>query len=146
MAAFEQESGKEVELVIQPILEVLDKTQAAIEAGRPPDFLFGLVVGTAFDQWAYEGRLVDLTDTVGPLASLFDADALEVSTLLNGRTGKRALYGLPMGRSTNHIHVWKSLLEQAGFSLADIPREWDAFWSFWCDRVQPAVRKATGSR
>ena len=64
--------------------------------------------------------------------------------LLNGRTGKRALYSLPMGRATNHIHVWTSLLERAGFTLADIPTEWEAFWSFWCDRVQPAVRKAMG--
>ena len=31
-----------------------------------------------------------------------------------------------------------------GFTLADIPKEWEAFWSFWCDQVQPAVRKATG--
>jgi multiple sugar transport system substrate-binding protein len=43
-----------------------------------------------------------------------------------------------------HIHVWQSLLDRAGFTLADIPTEWDAFWSFWCDEVQPAVRKATG--
>jgi multiple sugar transport system substrate-binding protein len=49
-----------------------------------------------------------------------------------------------MGRTTNHIHVWKSLLERAGYKLADIPREWEAFWSFWCDEVQPAVRRATG--
>jgi multiple sugar transport system substrate-binding protein len=49
-----------------------------------------------------------------------------------------------MGRQTNHIHVWKSLLEQAGFALGDIPKEWDAFWSFWCDEVQPAARKALG--
>ena len=48
------------------------------------------------------------------------------------------------GSSTNHVHVWKSLLERAGFTLADIPKEWEPFWSFWCDKVQPAVRKATG--
>ena len=60
--------------------------------------------------------------------------------------GKEALYGLPMGRTTNHVHVWKSLLERAGFTLADIPKEWDAFWSFWCDQVQPAVREATRPR
>ena len=47
-----------------------------------------------------------------------------------------------MGRTTTHVHVWKSLLEQAGFTLEDIPREWNAFWSFWCDDVQPALRKA----
>jgi multiple sugar transport system substrate-binding protein len=35
-------------------------------------------------------------------------------------------------------------LEQAGLTLADVPGDWEAFWSFWCDRVQPALRKATG--
>jgi multiple sugar transport system substrate-binding protein len=144
IAAFEQETGKDVEIVFQAPGEVLDKTQAAIDAGQPPDFLSGPVAENGFDRWAYEGRLVDLTDAVGPLASMFDADALEASTLLNDRTGKRALYTLPMARTTNHIHVWTSLLERAGYTLADIPKEWAAFWSFWCDEVQPAVRRATG--
>jgi multiple sugar transport system substrate-binding protein len=75
---------------------------------------------------------------------LFDADILEAAMLFNGHTGRRALYALPMGRLSNHLHIWKSLLERAGFTLANIPREWDAFWSFWCDRVQPAVWKALG--
>ena len=69
---------------------------------------------------------------------------IEVSTLLDGKTGRRGLYALPMGRYSNHVHVWNSLLERAGFTLADIPKEWEAFWSFWCDQVQPAVRKALG--
>lgn len=75
---------------------------------------------------------------------MFDPDALEPVTLLDGTTGRRGLYLLPMGLSTHHVHVWKSLLERAGFTLADIPKEWDAFWAFWCDQVQPAVRKALG--
>jgi multiple sugar transport system substrate-binding protein len=49
-----------------------------------------------------------------------------------------------MAFSSNHVHVWRNLLEQAGFTLDDIPKQWDAFWSFWCDQVQPAVRKALG--
>jgi multiple sugar transport system substrate-binding protein len=49
-----------------------------------------------------------------------------------------------MAFATYNIHVWRNLLEQAGFTLADVPKEWEAFWSFWCDRVQPAVRQATG--
>ena len=95
-------------------------------------------------QWAYEDRLVDLEGVLGPVLDLFDADAIEASTLLDGKTGRRGLYALPMGRYSNHVHVWNSLLERAGFTLADIPKEWEAFWSFWCDRVQPAVRKALG--
>jgi multiple sugar transport system substrate-binding protein len=54
------------------------------------------------------------------------------------------LYGLPMGEIMDHVHVWTTLLESVGFSLDEIPREWDAFWSFWCDRIQPAVRRASG--
>ena len=89
---------------------------------------------------------MDLTDTVGHFSDLFDPDALDLVVLLNEKTGQKALYGLPMGRTTNHVHVWKSLLEQAGFTLEDIPKEWDAFWSFWCDQVQPAVRRARARR
>ena len=32
----------------------------------------------------------------------------------------------------------------AGLTLDDIPEEWEAFWPFWCDQVQPAVREALG--
>ena len=144
IAAFEQETGKQVELVQPTQDEVFDKVQAALVAGQPPDFLFGTASERWVAQWAYEDRLVDLEDALGPVLDLFDADAIEAAMLLNGRTGRRGLYALPMGRRSNHIHVWTSLLERAGFTLADIPEEWRAFWSFWCDEVQPAVRQALG--
>ena len=96
-------------------------------------------------KWALDDRLVDLTDTIGAFSNLFDPDAARLARCCSTRgRGRRALYGLPMGHITHHLHVWKSLLEQAGFTLEDIPQEWDAFWSFWCDQVQPAVRRATG--
>ena len=119
------------------------KIEAALEAGQPPDFAFGILLYLYPAEWARENRLVDLTDTVGAFSNLFDAEALD-RALWRDAAGQQALYGLPIGRSTNHIHVWKSLLEQAGFKLEDIPKEWDAFWSFWCGQVQPAVRRATG--
>jgi multiple sugar transport system substrate-binding protein len=144
VAAFEQETGKEVELVQPAQDEIFEKARVALEAGQPPDFLFSTVSEKWAAQWAYEGRLADLEGALGPALDLFDADALEASTLLNGSTGQRGLYALPMGRGSNHIHVWSSLLERAGFTLADVPKEWRAFWSFWCDQVQPAVRMALG--
>jgi Bacterial extracellular solute-binding protein len=117
IAAFEQKTGKPVELVFHDQADLPEKAQAAIEAGQPPDFLFGLDVDAKIAPWAYDDRLVDLTEAVGALASMFDPDVLEASMLLNGRTGERALYALPIGRSTNHLHVWTSLLEKAGFTL-----------------------------
>jgi multiple sugar transport system substrate-binding protein len=143
ITAFEQDTGKQVDLVRQNDDQQTAAVEAAIAAGRPPDFLFGQLAEHQIPRWAADGRLVDLTDIIGPFKDLFGADTLEFSTLRNGRDGRTALYALPMARDTTHVHVWKSLLEQAGLTLGDIPTEWDAFWSFWCDRAQPALRQAT---
>ena len=142
IAAFEQGSGKQVELVFQEQDALPDEIEEALQIGRPPDFIFGLDLPEA--RWALDDRLEDLSGALGTSANMFDSGALDRGLLLNARTGQKALYGLPVGVSANHVHVWKSLLELAGFTLADIPKEWDAFWSFWCDQVQPAVRQATG--
>jgi multiple sugar transport system substrate-binding protein len=144
IAAFEQQTGKQVELVQPQQQEVFEKAQAALRAGQPPDILYGTTSERWAAQWAHEGRLSNLEGTLRPVLHPFDADALEVSTLLDGKTGRRALYALPMGRGSNHVHVWNSLLERAGFTLANVPGEWEAFWAFWCDQVQPAVRGALG--
>jgi multiple sugar transport system substrate-binding protein len=144
VAAFEQGSGKQVDLLFHPYPELPFKIVGALETGEVPDFAVAQDLIDYIPQWAFDDRLVDLTDTVGPFSNLFDADALAWGTLLDARTGQKALYALPIGRSTNHIHIWASLLKRAGFTLADVPRQWDAFWSFWCDQVQPAVRQALG--
>jgi multiple sugar transport system substrate-binding protein len=144
VAAFEQKTGNQVDLVFHPEQELPDMLVAAVEAKRPPDFVFSIINTQHDEPWAHEGRLVELTDAVGHFSDLFDPDALKAVTLLDGTTGRRGLYLLPVGFATHHVHAWKSLLGQAGFTLEDIPKEWEAFWAFWCDRVQPAVRQATG--
>jgi multiple sugar transport system substrate-binding protein len=144
IAAFEQDSGKQVDLVLLEQAELPDRIQTAIAANQPPDAAFGLWLVTYYPKWALEDRLVDLTDTVGSFSNMFDPNQLDRALLLNARTGQKALYELPMGQVGNYVHVWKSLLERAGLSLDDIPKEWEPFWSFWCDRAQPAVRKALG--
>ena len=108
IAAFEQKTGKQVELVLLPQVEIQDKAEAAFKAGRSPDFVWGTLSLNWVPVWAYEDRLAELNNTLGPFLDLFDADAIEASTLLNGSTGQRALYALPMGRTSNYVHVWKS--------------------------------------
>jgi multiple sugar transport system substrate-binding protein len=144
VAAFEQDTGTQVELVFYSQAELPGKIVAAIEAGQPPDFAFGFRVDSHITDWAFNDRLVDLSGTVGQFSDLFDPEALAWMRLFNQKAGQKAVYALPMGRTTNHIHVWKDLLVQAGFTLEDIPKEWEAFWSFWCDQVQPALRRAMG--
>ena len=106
IAAFEQGSGKRVELVLYSLDELPDKIAAALEIGRPPDFAFGGELGDYIGEWAFDDRLVDLTDTVGSFANLFDPEALAWWMVPNSRTGQRALYALPMGRNAMHLHVW----------------------------------------
>jgi multiple sugar transport system substrate-binding protein len=124
--AFEQETGKQVEVTFYPDEELRDNMVAAIAARRPPDFAFGFWLQDYIGQWAFDDRLVDLTDTAD-FSDLFDPDVLDWAVWPNARTGQQALYALPIGLTVNHVHVWKSLLERAGFTLADIPRQWDAF-------------------
>jgi multiple sugar transport system substrate-binding protein len=144
IGAFEDKTGKQVELVFYEQAELPDKIETVLQARQPPDFAFGILITSYTSEWALDDRLVDLTETVGHFSDLFDPDALAWYVVRNDATGQRALYALPIGRTTNHVHVWKNLLDQAGFTLQDVPREWGAFWSFWCDRVQPALRRATG--
>jgi hypothetical protein len=63
---------------------------AAVEAGEPPDFLFGTFIINYIAKWALDDRLVDLTDPVGHFSDLFDPDALAWWVLLNEKTGHRA--------------------------------------------------------
>ncbi len=145
VAAFEKKTGTDVELVLQPQEDLPTRAAAAVKAGRPPDLVSGLIgISYYYPQWAYEGRLADLSHAIGPLIAKFDQEVLDRATVLDATVGRRSLYVLPTGRTTIHVHVWKSLLERAGFTLGDVPKEWEPFWSFWCDQVQPAVRKALG--
>jgi multiple sugar transport system substrate-binding protein len=144
IAAFEKESGKRVELDFYPPDELPGKLVAALASGQPPDFALSTQLRNYISQLTYDDQLVDLTDTVGHFSDMFDPDALAWVTWRDAKNGQEALYGLPVGRMINHVHVWKSLLERAGLSIGEIPKTWAPFWSFWCDRVQPAVRKAQG--
>ena len=45
IATFEEDTGKRVELVQPTQEELFDMAQAALAAGRPPDFLYGTMCG-----------------------------------------------------------------------------------------------------
>jgi multiple sugar transport system substrate-binding protein len=144
VAAYEQETGKDVELTFYSQDDVLGKTIAALDSGDPPDLALAFGVNSYVPKWALDGTLADLSDVVAPIREQFYPGALDSGRLRNGQTGETAYYAVPIGQYGHYIHVWKSLLDQAGIGVDQIPREWDAFWAFWCDTVQPAVRQATG--
>jgi multiple sugar transport system substrate-binding protein len=80
------------------------------------------------------------------MKSAFAPNTLETALLYNDVAKKKAYYGFPLKQQSMHVQIWGDMLEQAGFKQGDIPTKWGDYWSFWCDKVQPAIRKATGQR
>ncbi len=144
---FEGETGVKVELSQYAVQDLIPKMVSALDAGAPPDLSFGNIYDfQVAGKWAYDGKLEDLSDIIEPQKDRFSPNTVEAAYLYNDQTKKRAYYGFPLKQNTVHIEVWLDLLKQAGFTEKDIPTSWNEYWSFWCDKVQPAVRKATGKR
>src|SRR3954465_14078891 len=144
---FEAKSGVKVELSQYAIQDMIPKTVAALDSGTPPDVAYAdSYDGQAAGKWAFEGKLEDLTDILTPMKSAFAPNTVETALLYNDQTKKKAYYGFPLKQQSMHVQIWGDMLEQAGFKQSDIPTKWEDYWSFWCDKVQPASRKATGNR
>jgi multiple sugar transport system substrate-binding protein len=144
---FEAKTNIKVELSQYAIQDMIPKTVAALDSGTVPDVAFSDSYDVqASGKWAFEGKLEDLSDILVPMKAAFAPNTLETAFLYNDVTKKRAYYGFPMKQQSMHVQIWGDMLQQAGFQQSDIPTKWEDYWSFWCDKVQPAIRKATGQR
>lgn len=136
-----------VELSQYPIQDMLPKTVAALDSGKPPDVAYAdpydfQVTG----YWAYEGKLEDISSVINPIRSHFAPNTVETTFLFNSKENKRAYYAFPLKQQTMHIQYWVDMLREAGYKESDIPTNWKDYWSFWCEKAQPAYRQKTGTR
>ncbi len=144
---FEAKTGIKVELSQYAIQDMIPKTVAALDSGTPPDVAYSDTYDVqAGGKWAFEGKLEDLSDILTPMKAAFAPNTIETAFLFNDQTKKKAYYGFPLKQQTMHVQIWSDMLEQSGFKMSDIPTDWKGYWSFWCDKVQPAYRKASGTR
>jgi multiple sugar transport system substrate-binding protein len=144
---FEEKTKIKVELSQYAIQDMIPKTVAALDSGTPPDVAYADTYDVqASGKWAFEGKLEDITDVLKPMMDKFAPNTVETALLMNGQTKKKGYYGFPLKQQSMHVEIWSDMLQQAGFKVEDIPKDWKGYWSFWCDKVQPAYRKASGSR
>ena len=144
---FQKKTGVKVELSRYAPQEMIPKTVAALDAGSPPDVVYGDVFDfQVAGKWAFEGRLEDLSDILVPMKAQFLPNTLETTYMYNDKAKKRAYYAFPLKRQTMHIQYWKDMLADAGFKESDIPKAWKAYFDFWCGKVQAGYRKKTGKR
>jgi len=144
---FQKKTGVKVELSRYAPQEMIPKTVAALDAGTPPDVVYGDVFDfQVAGKWAYEGRLEDLSGILVPMKAKFLPNTLETAYMWNDKAKKRAYYAFPLKRQTMHIQYWRDMLAEAGFKESDIPKTWKAYFDFWCGKAQEGYRKKTGKR
>jgi multiple sugar transport system substrate-binding protein len=144
---FEQRTGVKIELSQYPVQDMIPKTVAALDAGTVPDVAYADVYDfQVTGKWAFDGKLEDLSDIIVPQKNKFLPNTIETTFLYNDKTKKKAYYAFPLKQQTMHIEYWIDMLQAAGFTEKQIPTAWKDYWKFWCEKVQPAYRKKTGSR
>ena len=144
---FQKKTGVKVELSRYSPQESVPKAVAALDSGTPPDVAYGDVFDFQVTaKWAFDGKLEDVTSVIDPIRAKFATNTIETTFLYNEQTKSRAYYAFPIKQQTMHIQYWKDMLADAGFKESDIPKDWKGYWSFWCEKVQPAYRQKTGNR
>src|SRR5204862_3331326 len=140
---FEATHKAEVDLSFTAQEDLLKKITAALIARRVPDVAFCF-----YNDWqvvpkfGWDDHLADVSDVVQALKPRYNQKMLPVAYVLNGKTKKRAYYGVPIEAQTMHIHYWRDLLREVGMADAPdkIPMKWDAYWGYW-KKAQDELRK-----
>jgi multiple sugar transport system substrate-binding protein len=139
VADFEKASGNKIDLSIMPFAPQRQKIVSAVTSGVVPD-VFPNNPGECIALFAYEDKLVDVADVVATQREEFAETALLNVNCYNSVTKTRALYGVPLTIDVLPNHVWKPLVEKAGFKMTDIPKTWDKYYDFFKD-VQKKLRE-----
>jgi multiple sugar transport system substrate-binding protein len=139
VADYEKASGNKIELSIVPFAPLRQKNVAAIQSGVVPDIME--VADRSFASLqSWDDKLINLGDVIEAQREDFIRVSLDCCFLYNRVTKKRDYYMAPMKITGWPFHIWGSLVEKAGFKIADLPNKWDEFLDFFMP-VQDALRK-----
>ncbi len=128
---WQEKTDNKVELLFFSPDDILQVAIDALGAGKPPDIFFSYRAGyTLIPQWAWQGKLLDVSDVIAPVKKLYDNTALKSVYLYNNIESKFSNYAVPIMQRGIHIHYWHDLIRDAGLG-EEIPQKWDEFWQFW---------------
>jgi multiple sugar transport system substrate-binding protein len=143
VADYEKASGNKIDLSIIPFAPERQKIISALTSGVVPD-LFNSNPGEIITQYGWKDQWVDVTDVVETQKANYHPTALLAAQAYNNVTKQRSFYGVPVTAAVVPIHIWRSLVEKAGYQISDLPKTWDAFFDFFKE-VQKKLR-AQGMR
>src|SRR5256885_11339035 len=143
VADYQRASGNTIEYTITPYAPLRQKIVAAIQTGVVPD-MFTNNPGEIIALYAWDDKLADVTDVVETQKSQYSETALHTAYCYNRVTKTRSFYGAPYTLAARPNHIWRPLVEKAGYTMEDLPKTWDAYYDFFKE-VQKKLR-AKGER
>jgi len=138
VADYQKASGNTIDLSIMPFAPQRQKIVSAVTSGVVPD-LFQNNPDEIIALYAWDDKLVDVTDVIETQKEEFTDTALLSAFCYNNVAKKRSYYGVPFAFGALPNHVWRPLVEKAGFKMEDIPKTWDAYYDFFKE-VQKKLR------
>jgi multiple sugar transport system substrate-binding protein len=139
VADYEQASGNKIDYSIIPFAPERQKIISAVTSGEVPD-VFQNNPAEIIALFAWDDKLIDVTDVVQTQKKEYTETALLSTYCYNNVAKKRAYYGAPYNQAVFTNHIWKSLVEKAGYKIEDIPKTWDAYYDFF-KGVQKKLRE-----
>jgi len=143
VAEYQKASGNKLDYSIIPYAPSRQKIVSAVTSAVVQD-LFQNNPGEITALYAWTDRLVDVTDVIETQKAEFTETALLSTYCYNSVEKRRSYYGVPYTTAVLPNHVWRSLVEKAGYKMEDIPKTWDAYYDFFKE-VQKKLR-AQGER
>jgi multiple sugar transport system substrate-binding protein len=139
VADYQKASGNTLDATITPYAPLRQKIVSAVTSGVVPD-LFQNTPAEIIALFAWEDQLVDVTDVVATQREEYTDTALMTVRCYNNVEKKRSIYGVPYTVDVFTNHIWRPLIEKAGYKMTDIPKNWDAFYDFF-KGVQKKLRE-----
>ena len=130
--AYEKASGNKIDYTLTPFAPLGQRIISALTSGDVPDLIsHDGSPARIVPQNAWVDKLVDMSDVVETQKQRYHPTALLATQYYNNVKRERGVYLAPYKTNVLPFHVWNSLVEKAGYKLADAPKTWDAFWDFF---------------
>jgi len=130
VADYEKASGNTLDYSIIPYAPERQKIVSAVTSGAVPD-LFQNNPFEIVALFAWDDKLVDVSDVVATQKEEYTEAALLSAYCYNRVEKRRSYYGVPYTASVSANHIWRSLVQKAGYTIEDIPKTWDDYYDFF---------------
>jgi len=134
---YEKASGNTIDNTLIPFAPHRQKVVSAVTSGVVPD-LFPNNPVEILALYAWDNKLVDVSDVVETQKSQYSEAALLTAFCYNNVEKRRSYYAVPYTCAVRPNHVWRPLVEKAGYKIEDAPKTWDAYYDFF-EEVQKSL-------